>query len=62
MPNSELQRLLDETVQKYGADSFSARMLRDQIAREGRDQSAQELYLTGTVARQKDVKPETEKK
>jgi len=53
MASSELQRLLERAEEKYGKDSFSAQALRDQIAKEGRGQSAQELYLTGSVARVK---------
>ena len=53
MSNSELQRLLTGAETKYGKDSFSARMLRQQIGAEERGQSAKELYLTGSVARLK---------
>ena len=62
MASSSLENLLRETEEKYGKDSFSARMLRDQIAKEGRGQSAQELYLTGSVARQKQDKAEDKPK
>jgi len=58
MASSILENLLRETEDKYGKDSFSARMLRDQIAKESRGQSAQELYLTGSVARVKGDKAE----
>ena len=54
MSNSELQRLLTRAETKYGKDSFSARMFRQQIGVEERGQSAKELYLTGSVARLKD--------
>lgn len=60
MASSELQRRLDRAQEKFGPDAPITRLLREQIARDERGQSAQELYLTGSVARQKDVKPEPE--
>ena len=50
MASSELQRLLARGEAKFGKDHPGVKMLRDQIATEGRGQSAQDLYLTGSVA------------
>ena len=53
MSISRLRELLADSEKEYGKDSFSARMLRQQIGAEERGQSAKELYLTGSVARLK---------
>lgn len=53
MSISMLQELLKNAEEKHGKDSFVAKMLKEQIARDQRGQTAEELYLTGSVARPK---------
>jgi hypothetical protein len=48
---TSLERLLERATSKYGADSKVASELRRQIAARDSGQSAQELYITGSVAK-----------
>jgi len=50
---TSLERLLDRAIEKYGADSRRVAELRRQIAARDSGQSAQELYITGSVAKPK---------
>ena len=46
---STLQERLVRATERLGPDSPAVQMLRDQIAAQGMDKSAQGLYLTGSV-------------
>jgi hypothetical protein len=48
-----LEQLLEEAIARKGADSRSVAELRRQIAARDSGQSAQELYITGSVAKPK---------
>ena len=48
-----LDQLLEEAISKFGKDSRRVAELRRQIAARDSGQSAQELYITGSVAKLK---------
>jgi len=47
-----LERVLQHLVDNGKGEGFMARSLRDQIAAQGRGQSAQDVYITGMMKRE----------
>lgn len=52
MMNISNERRLTRAIEKYGEDDPYIKMIRDQIASNTRNQSAQQMYVTGMMKRE----------